>query len=77
MPGIVTLEELDYYRTRPESSKVYEAVPEWAKHVPALPETLVLPNHKEVRLKGLDDKKADPTFKSKKILTREKCIHLT
>lgn len=75
MPGLLTLEQIEYYRTRPESTKVYETVPEWAKRVPALPQTLVLPNHKGVRLNGLKDRKAEPAFKAKNILIREMHIH--
>jgi hypothetical protein len=75
MPGILTLEQIKYYQTRPESTKVYEMVPEWAKRVSALPQTLVLPNHKGVRLNDLDDLEAEEAFKPKNILIRHPYIH--
>lgn len=74
-PGIMTLKQIEYYQTRPESTKVYETVPEWAKRVPALPQPLVMPNHKGALFNGLNGEKAEEAFKSKNILIRRMHIH--
>lgn len=75
MPAIISPEEAEYYRTRPESTKVYEKMPDWANHVPPLLETLVLPADDGTVLRGLEDDRAAAAFKSMNILKRQPHIH--
>ena len=52
-PAIISPEEAEELRTRPESSKKYEELPAWTINVPAHPQTLRLPSHDNVVMKGL------------------------
>ena len=56
------VEELD------KREKVFESVPSWATSVPALPETLRIPDEDGSALKKMDDDRASPAFKDKNIL---------
>lgn len=76
-PAIISPEEAEELRTRPESSKNYEELPEWTRNVPPLPETLVMPSHDDVVMQGFDDPRASSWFKSKNILIWGPHIHFT
>lgn len=76
-PAIISPEEAEELRTRPESSKNYEEVPEWTKNVPALPETLFMPSHDNIVMEGFDDPRASDWFKPKNILIWGPHIHFT
>lgn len=76
-PAIISPEQAEEFRTRPESSKVYEKVPEWTHHVPPLPKILVLPSHDDIILEGLDDARAAREFKKMNILIWGPHIHFT
>ena len=67
-PAIISPEEAEELRTRPESSKKYEELPEWTKPVPALPETLFMPSHDNIVMEVFDDPRASDHFKPKNIL---------
>ena len=75
--AIISPEQAEEFRTRPESSKVYETLPEWTKYVPPLPETLVVPSHDDIVLKGLDDSRAAREFKHMNILMWGPHLHFT
>ena len=76
-PAIISPEEAEELRTRPESSKRYGELPEWTVNVLALPETLVMPSHDNVVMEGFDDPRASDWFKSKNILIWGPHIHFT
>lgn len=76
-PAIISPEQAEEFRNRPESSKVYETVPEWTKHVPPLPKTLVVPSHDDIVLEGLDDPRAAREFKRMNILMWGPHLHFT
>lgn len=76
-PAIISPEEAEELRTRPESSKKYEEVPEWTENVAALPETLVMPSHDSIVMEGFDDPRASSWFKPKNILIWGPHIHFT
>lgn len=76
-PAIISPEEAEELRTRPESSKSYDELPEWTKNVPALSETLVMPSHDDIMMEGFDDPRASDWFKPKNILTWGPHIHFT
>ena len=67
-PAILSPEEAEYLRTRPESSKTYQELPLWPEHVPAITETLFRPSHEGVIMNGFDDARASDAFKAKNIL---------
>ena len=68
MPAIISPEEAEYYRTRPESSKKYEQIPEWANNIAPLKETLSVRSHDDMEMTGFDDERASSSFKEKNIL---------
>ena len=76
-PAIISPEEAEKLRTRPESSKKYEELPEWTEHVPPLPETLFMPSHDNIVMEGFDDPRASDWFKPKNILIWGPHIHFT
>ena len=76
-PAIISPEEAEELRTRPESSKQYEELPEWTKNVPALPEALIMPSHDNIVMEGFDDPRASSWFKPKNILIWGPHIHFT
>lgn len=76
-PAIISPEEAEELRTRPESSKKHEELPGWTKNVPALPETLVMPSHDDVLMEGFDDPRASQWFKPKNIFIWGPHIHFT
>jgi hypothetical protein len=67
-PAIISPEEAEELRTRPESTKHYESVPEWTKLVPPLSETLFMPTHDDIVITDKDDKRLEAHFKEKNIL---------
>ena len=76
-PAIISPEEAEALRTRPESSKKYEELPEWTKTVPAFPETLLMLSHDNIVMEGFDDPRASTCFKPKNILIWGQHIHFT
>lgn len=68
MPSLITPEEAEELRNRPDHLRSYEAVPEWAEKVPPLGELLVVPTHEGEVLAGKEDGRADPDFLAKGIL---------
>ncbi|KAL9132146.1 MAG: hypothetical protein Q9217_000080 [Psora testacea] len=62
-PAIIT--DFDELQARP---KILEEEPGWCKQVPALEETLVLPNEEGIILEGKRDENASPEFLEKNIL---------
>ena len=75
-PAIISPEEAEYLRTRPESTKTYGELPQWTD-VPALPETLSMPSHDNIWMEGFDDPRASDLFKLKNILLWTPHIHFT
>ncbi len=76
-PAIMSPEEAEYYRTRPESTKIYEEVPEWAKRVPPLRDPLIMRSFDDIILDGFDDPRACEQFKPMNILMWGPHIHFT
>lgn len=76
-PAIISPEQAEEFRTRPEPSKKYEKVPRWTEDVPPLREPLVLRSHDNVVLNGFDDPRASREFKVKNILIWGPHIHFT
>lgn len=76
-PAIISPEEAEELRTRPESSKRYEELPEWTHNVPALPETLIMPSHDNIVMEGFNDPRASDQCKDKNILIWGPHIHFT
>lgn len=69
-PAILTLEECEYLRTQPESTKAYEEVPPWTENIPPLATTLLMRSHDGIEMEGLEDERASDIFKDKNILLR-------
>lgn len=67
-PAIMSPEQAEEYKARPESSKTYETTPDWAGTVPALAEPLYMRSFDGIVLNGKNDERAEPYFKSKNIL---------
>ena len=76
-PAIMSPEEAEYLMTRPDSSNTFEEIPLWPEHVPALPETLSMPSHDNIWMKGVDDPRASGLFKPKNIFLWSPHIHFT
>jgi hypothetical protein len=74
--AIMTIEETEEARNRPEQERRYEKVPPWAENVPPLSEILSVPTHDGVTLNA-DDERADPDFLKKNILLWTPHIHFT
>ncbi len=53
-PAILSPEQAEDYRTRSGSTKVYETVPGWTKHVEPLPQTLTMRTDDDIVLNDLD-----------------------
>jgi len=76
-PAIMTMEEAEKAKIRPEHERPYETVPPWAEKAPSLAETLSMPTHDGVTLNGKDDERADRDFLAKNILLWTPHIHFT
>jgi hypothetical protein len=76
-PAIMTMEEAEEAKNRPEHDRPYETVPLWAGKVPPLAEMLSIPTHDRVTLDGKDDERADQDFLGKNILLWTPHIHFT
>lgn len=76
-PAIMTMEEVEEAKSRPEDERHYETVPLWAEKVPPLAETLSIPTQDAIILDGKDDERADPDFLAKNILLWTPHIHFT
>ncbi len=67
-PAIMSPEQAEEFKARPESMRVYETVPEWTNRVRPLSETLFMRTHDDIVLDGPDDERADIHFKEKNII---------
>lgn len=76
-PSIMSPEQAEAYRTRPESVKAYEEVPQWTQNVQCLPETLVMRSHDNFVMGGFNDPRASDYFKPMNILIWGPHIHFT
>ncbi|SPQ25694.1 3230e342-3fdc-4a15-9c09-c0bf88d306b1 [Thermothielavioides terrestris] len=77
MPSLITPDEAEELRRRPDHLRNYERVPEWAEKVPPLQELLVVPTHDGEVLAGREDPRADPDFLAKGILLWTPHIYFT
>ncbi|KAK8055753.1 hypothetical protein PG993_000980 [Apiospora rasikravindrae] len=68
MPALIIPEEAEAARNVPEHLRQWEEVPQWAKDVPPLSQTYVLPTHDGEVLESKQDTRADPDFLAKNIL---------
>lgn len=69
---IMTREEIEQYR---DEERVYEEMPEWAKNVPPLEQTLVIPHEDGQVLDSFDSPKASKQMAEKNILHWQPHIH--
>ena len=76
-PAIYSPEEAERLRNLPDSEKTYERVPDWVKKVPALSEPLYMRASDRTVLDGEDDPQAEPHFREKNIIIRQKHILFT
>ena len=74
---LLSMEEVEANRTRPDEERVYERVPEWAGKVPPLADLLRIRTHEGVTLDDRDDKRADEDFLAKNILLWTPHIYFT
>ncbi|KAK2788776.1 hypothetical protein FQN52_006532 [Onygenales sp. PD_12] len=75
--AIMTMEESEEAKNRPESERQYERVPLWAENVPPLTDTLTIPTLDGTMLSGKADERADPDFLAKNIVLWTPHIHFT
>ena len=68
MPPLITPEEAEEARNRPDHLRAYERAPEWAENAPALAETLIVTTEDGEVLHSKDDRRACPEFLAKNIL---------
>ena len=76
-PAIMTMDEAEEAKNRPENERPYEKIPLWAEKVPPLAKTLSIPTHDGVTLDSKDDERADQDFLAKNILLWTPHIHFT
>jgi hypothetical protein len=77
MPSILTNDQVEELRNRPDHLRNYEKVPEWAEKLPPLEELLVVPTREGEVLYGREDERADPDFLAKGILLWTPHVHFT
>lgn len=76
-PAIMSMEEVEEERNRPDDERPYECVPAWTEAVSPLSDTLCIPTHDGVVLNGKGDKRADEDFLEKNILLWTPHIYFT
>ncbi|KAL2024331.1 hypothetical protein VTK56DRAFT_8813 [Thermocarpiscus australiensis] len=77
MPPLITREEAEELRNRPDHLRRYERVPGWAEKAAPLAETLFVPTHEGEILTGKEDPRADPDFLAKNIVLWTPHIYFT
>ncbi|OJD20948.1 hypothetical protein ACJ73_07716, partial [Blastomyces percursus] len=75
--ALMSVEEAEEARNKPESERQYKKAPLLAENVPALKEILVIPPLDGTILSGATDEQADPDFLAKNIVLWTPHIHFT
>ena len=67
-PAILTPEEVETMQSRPDSERTWERAPGWAERVQPLADILIIPTYDGRMPDNVEDKRAEPHFRSKNIL---------
>ncbi|KAK4106350.1 hypothetical protein N658DRAFT_529228 [Parathielavia hyrcaniae] len=77
MPSILTNDQVEELRNRPDHLRTYEKVPGWAEKVPPLEQLLIVPTSEGEVLTGRNGGRADSDLLAKGILMWTPHVHFT